>query len=107
MLCDSLHAQLLTQSWLITMLTSLTARQWVRLFDGPDIKLFILAGWGRSLLSVAWSTGVQLVFLLCSGFQNVIRHPGISIVGHLTESIESSFYIHQCGCHDYLFVLDD
>ena len=24
--------------------------------DGPDIKLFILFGWGRSFLSVAWPT---------------------------------------------------
>ena len=31
-------------------------------YDGPDIKLFILVGWGRSYLSVAWPTGVQLVF---------------------------------------------
>ena len=27
-----------------------------------DIKLFILVGWGRSFLSVACSTGVQLMF---------------------------------------------
>ena len=39
MLCDSRHA-----------------------YDGLDIKLFILVGWGRSFLSVAWPTGVQLVF---------------------------------------------
>ena len=39
-------------------------------YDGPDIKLFILIGWDRSLLSVAWSTGLQLVFFFfCSGFQ--------------------------------------
>ena len=29
----------------------------------------ILVGWGRSFLSVAWPTGVQLVFFFCSGFQ--------------------------------------
>ena len=34
----------------------------VRLYDCPDIKLFILVGWGQSFLSVAWPTGVQLVF---------------------------------------------
>ena len=34
-----------------------------------DIKLFILDGWGRSFLSVAWPTGVQLVFFFCYGFQ--------------------------------------
>ena len=51
----------LTQSWFI--LPSLIARggSGVRLYDGPDIKLFILVGWGRSFLSVAWPTGVQLV----------------------------------------------
>ena len=35
----------------------------IRLYDCPDIKLFILFGWGRSFLSVAWPTGVQLGFL--------------------------------------------
>ena len=39
----------------------------VRLYGGPDLKLFILVGWGRSFLSVAWPTGVQLVFFFCSG----------------------------------------
>ena len=34
-----------------------------RLYDGPDLKLFILVGWGRNFLSVAWPTGVQLVFM--------------------------------------------
>ena len=38
-------------------------------YDGLDFKLFILFGWGRSFLSVAWPTGVQLVFFFCSGFQ--------------------------------------
>ena len=39
----------------------------VRFNDGPDIKLFILVGWGRSFfLSVAWSTGVPLLVFLCS-----------------------------------------
>ena len=33
----------------------------VRLYDGPDLKLFILGGWSRSFFSVAWPTGVQLV----------------------------------------------
>ena len=33
-------------------------------YDGSDIKLFILVGWGRSFLFVAWPTGVQLVVLL-------------------------------------------
>ena len=29
--------------------------------DGHDLKLFILVGWDRSFLSVAWPIGVQLV----------------------------------------------
>ena len=32
----------------------------VRLYDCPNIKLFILVGWDRSFLSAAWPTGVQL-----------------------------------------------
>ena len=39
----------------------------VRLYDGPDLKLFILVGWSRSFLSVAWPTGVKLMFFFCSG----------------------------------------
>ena len=35
----------------------------VRLYDDPDLKRFILVGWGRSFLSVAWPTGVQLVLM--------------------------------------------
>ena len=31
-------------------------------------KLFILVGWDRSFLSVAWPTGVQLVFLFALEF---------------------------------------
>ena len=38
-------------------------------YDGPDIKLFILVGLGRSFLSVAWPICAQLVFFFCSGFQ--------------------------------------
>ena len=39
----------------------------VRLYDSPNLKLFILVGWGRSFLSFAWPTGVQLAFFFCSG----------------------------------------
>ena len=35
-----------------------------RLYDKHDIKLFILVGWGRSFLFVAWPTGVRLIFFL-------------------------------------------
>ena len=30
------------------------------------LKLFILVGWDRSFLSVAWPIGVQMVFFVCS-----------------------------------------
>ena len=33
---------------------------WASDYDGPDIKLFILVGWGWSFLSVAGPDGVQL-----------------------------------------------
>ena len=36
---------------------------------GRAIKLFILVGWGRSFLFVAWPTGAQLVFFICSELQ--------------------------------------
>ena len=39
----------------------------VPFYDGPDLKLFILVGWGRSFLSVAWLTGVQLIIFFSSG----------------------------------------
>ena len=73
----------------------------VGIYDDPDIKLSILVGWDRSFLSDAWPSGVQLVFFFCSGFQQVIRRPGIFIFGQLTES--ASFFIHHGGYHD-LFV---
>ena len=51
------------------MLPSLFAPRWVErqtlmTDDGPDIKLFILVGWGQSFLSVDWHTGLTGVFLL-------------------------------------------
>ena len=51
-------------------------------YDGPDIKLFILVGWGRSFLSVAWPTGVQLVFF-CSGVSKLLGAQGSPSSGSL------------------------
>ena len=45
-------------------------------YDGPEIKLFILVGWGRSFLSVAWPTGVQLMFFFCSGVSKLFGAQG-------------------------------
>ena len=55
----------------------------VRLYDGPDLKLFILVGWGRSFLSVAWPTGVQLVFFFCSGVSRLFGAKGSPSSGSL------------------------
>ena len=72
----------------------------VRLYDGPDLKLFILVGWGRSFLSVAWPTGVQLVFppelVGYSAPRDLHRRAAYSIC-------ESWFLFHQDVYHD-LFV---
>ena len=70
-----------------------------------DIKLFISVGWGRGFLSVAWPTGVQLVFFFCSVVsywvpRDLHRQAAYSIS-------ESSFLIHHGVYHDYLFVHDD
>ena len=56
---------------------------------GPELLVCCLAHRG--------STGVYF----CSGFQYVIWRPGISIVGQLTESVESSFLIHQGHYHEF------
>ena len=55
----------------------------VRLYDGTDIKLFILVGWGLSFLSVAWPTGVQLVFFFCSGVSKLLGAQGSPSSGSL------------------------
>ena len=52
-------------------------------YDGPDIKLFILVGWDRSFLSVAWPTGVQLVFFFCSGVSRLFGAQGSPSSGSL------------------------
>ena len=65
-------------------------------------QLFILVGWGRSFVSIAWPTGVQLVFSLLrvsvsySAPRDLHRRA-------LTESVVSSFLIHQ-GDYHVLFV---
>ena len=71
-------------------------------YDGPDLKLFILVGWGRSFLSVAWPIRVQLVFSFAlelvgnSAPRDLHRRAAYSIC-------ESWFLIHQDVYHD-LFV---
>ena len=78
----------------------------VRLYDGPDIKLVILVDGGLELLVYCFaqegSTGDFLLLRV-----NVIRHPEISIIGQLTESVSPRFVIYEAGYHDYLYVHDD
>ena len=52
-------------------------------YDGPDLKLFILVGWGRSFLSVAWPTGVQLMFFFSSGVSKLFGAQGSPSSGSL------------------------
>ena len=54
-----------------------------RLYDGPDLKLFIFVGWDRSFLSVAWPTGVQLLFFFCSGVSRLFSVQGSPSSGSL------------------------
>ena len=48
-------------------------------------KLFILPGWGRSFLSVAWSTGVQLMFFFCSEVRKLFGGHGSPSSGSLLK----------------------
>ena len=50
------------------------------------------------LLGPSWGSAV--VFLLLRGSVTYSAPIEISIVGQLTESVESSFLIHQGGYHD-------
>ena len=46
-------------------------------------RLFILVGWGRSFLSVAWPTGVQLMFFFSSGVSKLFGAQGSPSSGSL------------------------
>ena len=93
--------------WLISMFFILELHaggSGVRIFNGLDLKLFLLVGWDRSFFSVAWPTGVQLVFFrLLAIFSDVVWRQGLSIVGQLNVSVNPRFLLIVI----YLFVLDD
>ena len=63
---------MLTQSRLITIVPSKlhAGGSGVRLYDGPDLKLFILVGKGRSFLFVAWPTGFNWRFSFAPDFSD-------------------------------------
>ena len=79
----------------------------------PDLCLLvlILVGWSRIFLSVAWLIGVQLAFFLLLRVSVSYLAPRNlhRLVGQLTESVESSFFIHQgrVVIMIYSFILDD
>ena len=52
-------------------------------YDSPHLKLFILGGGGPNFLSVAWPTGVQLVFFFCSGVSKLFGAQGSPSSGNL------------------------
>ena len=67
-----------------------------RLNDGPDIKLFILVGFGRSFFSVAWPTGVQLLVFFCSSVPVVLFDTrGSSSCRSQHVPVESSSLLHH------------
>ena len=71
----------------------------IRLYDGPDIKLFSLVGWGAELLVCCLATTwFHLVVFFGSGF----RHQG-----SLTESAGPRFRFIMVVFMIYLFVLYD
>ena len=63
-------------------------RSGVRLYDGHDLKLFILVGWDRSSRSssIAWSTGAQLRVFFCFRFPVVLFDRSVM---QLVVSVES------------------
>ena len=76
-------------------------------YDGLDLKLFILVGWDRSFLYVAWPTGVQLVFFFCSGVSKLFGAQRSPTSGSLLNLVSPRFLFIMMFIMIYLFVLDD
>ena len=70
----------------------------VRLFDGLDIKLLILIGVAGASCILLGPPDFNWCFSFAPGFSKLF-----GAHGQLTETVESSFLIHQGGYHD-LFV---
>ena len=79
----------------------------VRLYDGPDLKPFILVGWCRSFLSVAWPNGVQLAFFFSYGVSQLLGTQGSQSSGSLLNLLSLRFLFIGMFIMIYLFVLDD
>ena len=77
------------------MLPSLIAHRLVgvRLYDGPDLKLFILCGWGRSFLSVTLPTGAQTFSKFYRRHYELISKYNVGLKTLLSEGLsEPEFY---------------
>ena len=64
--------------------------------DGPDIKLFIFVGWGRSFFVRCLAhRGSTIGFLLLQCFNGLLDTPGISRCRSQHVSVESSSLFHR------------
>ena len=72
----------------------------VRLNDGPDIRLFISVGWGRSFFVYCLAhRGSTVGFLLLQCSSGVVRHPGIARYrSQNVVSVEFSSLFHHSIC---------
>ena len=77
------------------------------LVEITDLYLNIDFGWGRSFLSVAWPTGVQLVFFFCSVVCRLFGAQGSPSSGSLLNLRVLVFDSSGCFIVIYLFVFDD
>ena len=72
----------------------------VRLYDGPDLKLFILDGCTRALSCVAWFTGVQLIIFLLQSSSGVVWQSSDQL------SRNTLFLLSPCLCFFIVFKCD-
>ena len=78
-------------SRLITLLHLVSTSGVSGLFDGPDLKLFILVGWDRSCFAVACPTGAQLMTFVCFRFPVVLF--GSQGISNIVSSPRICFFI--------------
>ena len=79
-----------------------SASRWigVRLYDGPNLKLFILVRWDQSSFFCCWSTKAQLMIFFCFRFPAILfGRPGHNTL-YLWSSVESSsLLLHSIKLH--------
>ena len=80
----------------------------VRLDGGPDIKLFILVGLGRSFFVCCLAhRGLTVGFHLLQCSSGVVWHPGISGCRSQNVPVESSSLLHHSIICDLFLSRDD